>query len=299
MNDPTHWEGFRIVGPAESLEAAEELLPALLDETDFLGSARLAWHEPCGQTAADFCLHAYLRPEAQLERAARALREGLPDSLEIEPARTPHADWALAWREHFRPVVVSPRLAVLPAWWDQPVEDLEPDALRLRIDPGQAFGSGTHDTTRLSLALLEAACRPGLRCLDYGAGSGILSFAACLLGAESVVAIEIDPDALENYRLNAALNGCADRIDYRIGDDSMLGPDERFELVCCNVLFRRVRDALPHIVEALTDGGRLLLSGYLTSESQAVETFLAGLGLEVMQRQSRSDWAALAAVASR
>jgi len=165
----------------------------------------------------------------------------------------------------------------------------------VRIEPGRAFGSGNHATTQLTLRFLEERLLPGHRVLDFGAGSGILSFAAAALGAGPIVGIEIDGECEDNFLDNIRINGFEGRIEYRVGSSEMLKPNERFDLILCNILFQNAEPHLTKIARQLADKGCLILSGYLTEESGAVRRRIQGTGLQVASHSEQEEWGALVA----
>lgn len=180
-----------------------------------------------------------------------------------EVATLPDRDWARAWMEHFRPLCFGGRLWVCPSWHPPP----HPEQPTLVLDPGLAFGTGTHPTTALCLDWL--ARLPDLaaaRVLDYGCGSGILAVAACILGAAEAWAVDRDPQALEATRENAGRNGVAVRIHPCLPEDL---PPIQADLALANILARPLMDLAPRLAERLRPGGRLALSGILEAQAGA------------------------------
>lgn len=175
--------------------------------------------------------------------------------VEVDPA------WRNAWKEFAEPVAVGARLLVAPAWRDVPVGT---GRLVLRIDPGACFGSGSHPSTRLILAALDARPPASLDVVDVGCGSGILAVAAARLGARRVVAVDVDPEAAEVTRRNAAANGVARRVEASttpIGD--LAG---RFALTLVNVTAAVHAQLAPAVMARVAAGGRLLLAGLLPGQ---------------------------------
>jgi ribosomal protein L11 methyltransferase len=197
-------------------------------------------------------------------------------------------DWMAGAREFFSGISVSESLHILPAW--APEEKAAALAGRIiRIDPGMAFGTGSHESTRLMLQWLEALCRPGMSVLDLGAGSGILSIAAALLGARPIVAIERDPDAEENARRNIALNGVSDEVEYLVTDFSEV-PVEAAQLVLCNTLVEEFEPWLERFRDLTRPGGQLVLSGFLEADEAALLSGLRAIGLEEVAFRREAEW---------
>jgi ribosomal protein L11 methyltransferase len=209
------------------------------------------------------------------------------------------ADWAAAWKDHFPVLRIGRRLVIRPSWRRH---DRAGDEVVLNLDPGMAFGTGLHPTTRLCLAALEALAdgvdgRGSLdaaRVLDVGCGSGILSIAAARLGAQEVVALDVDPIAVDATIANARRNRLAGRIEARQGSlPSGAGP---FELVLANLIASLLVQLAPLLAGELSTGGRLLASGiFRDREAAVVEAFNAS-GLKCVARWQEVDWVALEAV---
>src|SRR5512140_3595482 len=184
-----------------------------------------------GTASGPILVRAYLPVDEQLEERRAKLEEALYYLGRIQPlpaaAFTPIADqnWMEAWKQHYRPIPIGRRLLILPAW----LESADPQRIPIRIDPGMAFGTGTHPTTQLCLELLEEVFdglhvlpgqTTGMRAIDIGCGSGILSIGALKLGALEALGVDIDPESITNSRANADTNGIADELVLGLGSVS-------------------------------------------------------------------------------
>ena len=195
-------------------------------------------------------------------------------------------DWVRQTQAQFEPIRVSQRLWIVPSWHVAP----DPDALVIRVDPGLAFGTGSHPTTRLCLAWLDASDIVGRSVLDYGCGSGILAIAAARLGAAAVIATDIDAQALISTRDNARANDCS--IDVREVDRTA---GVRTDIVVANILTNPLKVLAPALVGHLAPGGRLVLSGIL--ESQESEVIAAYAPLIALRRHACEDgWTCLSGI---
>ena len=194
--------------------------------------------------------------------------------------------WRDGWRAHFKPTRVGRRLVIRPSW--EPFAATAQDVV-LTLDPGGAFGTGTHESTRLVLELLEDVPLAGIRLLDVGCGSGILSIAALLLSAESVVAIDVDDAAILATHENAELNHVGDRIEASTTPLSELV--ERFSLVISNIEAHVLIPVAQALADRVQAGGKLILSGILVEQGDAVVQ--AYNGLNCIQRLEQGEWVAL------
>jgi ribosomal protein L11 methyltransferase len=170
-------------------------------------------------------------------------------------------DWVRMTQAQFEPLRCGERLWVVPSWREPP----EPGALNIRLDPGLAFGTGSHESTRLALGWLERVIRGGERVLDYGCGSGILALAAALLGAREVAAVDLDRQALEATTANARANGVA----VRVAAPEQLAPGT-YDIVVANILAQPLIDLEPALAARAAPGARLALSGVLASQAPEV-----------------------------
>ena len=196
-----------------------------------------------------------------------------------------------AWKEYFHPTRVSKRLVVCPSW-----EEYNPKhgEVVMTLDPGIAFGSGTHETTRLCIGALDDLVRSGTTVLDVGCGSGILSIAALLLGADSAFGCDIDEGAVKTARENAARNGVADRFICQ-KKDLLNGVTGCYTVVVANIVADVIIRMLPDTACHLEPGGSLILSGIITAREADVVRALEENGFEVVERRSENDWVMLRA----
>ena len=205
-------------------------------------------------------------------------------------------DWANNWKKYYRPLPVGQRLLVVPEW-----EETDPmGRLPLRLDPGLIFGTGSHPTTRRCLEAVETLTRPGQRVLDLGAGSGILSIAALLLGAAQATACDIDPKAPDVMRSNAALNGLGpDKIMALHGDVLTAGPfrarlgSERYDLILANIVADVIIGLSAFTAPWLAPGGHMIVAGIISGREAEVEQALLDGGFTVAERFQDGDWHSL------
>ena len=209
--------------------------------------------------------------------------------LAVEERRA--EDWANAWKEHYRVHRIGRRVVVRAPWHDyQPAEE----EIVVELDPGMAFGTGLHPSTKLCVLALEDELQPGMRVLDVGAGSGVLAIAAALLGAERVDAVDIEPVAVRSARENAERNRVADRIRIERGS---VGPGEPFpgtyDLVLANIIARILIELAPGLAAAVAPGGTLILSGIIEAREPTVRRVFEAKGLAFDRRFQIDDWVAL------
>lgn len=194
-------------------------------------------------------------------------------------------EWERAWLDDWKPLRFGRRLWVAPL--DAAVD--QADAVVVRLDPGLAFGTGTHATTALCLEWLERQALADRDLLDFGCGSGILAIAALLLGARSATAVDMDPQALEATRANAETNGVADRLRTREADAPPAGP---FEIVLANILAEPLTRNAERLAASQPPGGRLALAGLLAEQAEAVrDAFMPGYRID--RAAEREGWTLL------
>lgn len=192
-------------------------------------------------------------------------------------------DWEREWMDNFHPMKFGKRLWICPSWREIP----EPNAVNVMLDPGLAFGTGTHPTTALCLEWLDSLDLEGKTVIDFGCGSGILAIAALKLGAKSAVGIDIDPQAILASRNNAEANGVADRLQLFLSDDKPA--DLKADVVVANILAGPLKELYPIISQLPKAQGNLGLSGILASQAQSVcEAYAQTFELEPVVE--REEW---------
>lgn len=208
-----------------------------------------------------------------------------PDAT-IETEETPRVDWTERWKDSVHAQHLGP-LVIAPPW----LADREPPGHTIVIEPGMAFGTGEHPTTRGVVRLLPRVLHEGDRVADLGAGSAVLSIAAVKLGASHAFAIELDADAIGNAEENVARNGVSDRVTILLGDASVLLPlVAPVDLVLANIISSAIRSLLPAVGEALAPGGRAIVSGILREELPEMLEALAASGWRVEQEDVEDIW---------
>ncbi len=212
-------------------------------------------------------------------------------TISLSIAAVPEQDWMQKWKEGFEAVEIGERLIIAPSW---KVPDEANGRVVIQIDPGMAFGTGTHETTRLCLEAIER-CWRGDKLLDVGTGTGILAIAAAaLVPGSRVAAIDVDPQAIEVASANAAINGVSDSIELFEGQPRELAGRE-FDVVVANLTAEAIIDLLDDIAACVAKEGLIILSGILGELAGDVERSLVASGLEVIERREAGEWAALVA----
>lgn len=241
--------------------ALEDADAGTVDETPLFGEPDYPSAELWQRSVAVVLFDIDADVAAILGEAARAIGVPAPTGYSIDTVAD--ADWVRLTQSQFDPIPISPRLWIVPTWHDAP----DASAINLKLDPGLAFGTGSHPTTRLCLAWLDAHLGSGATLLDYGCGSGILAIAAAKLGACAVDGIDIDPQAIIASRDNAALNA----VSARFGLPGEL-PEQTYDVVVANILTNPLKAMAPLLAGKVRAGGRLVLSGILTEQADDVMT---------------------------
>jgi len=243
-----------------------------------------------GETVVSFLFSTVEQPAAEIERAIRDWRaEEAPDSP--APAITDfddNQDWMQTFRQYFQPIRVDERIIVRPPW-SEPLPG-EENAVTVLIDPGMAFGTGTHETTRLCLRLLADLPLEGGRYLDLGAGSGILAFYLVKRGAKLVEAVEIDGPAVENLRKNAALNHVERRLTVHCADLAGFTPAGPAQGLVANITSPVLLEHLPRLAGFLPDGGWGVFSGINSTNAPRLRKALATTPWSLEKELTEGEW---------
>ncbi len=302
-----HWVEVSLTVDGELAEAVAEVLARYVPGGVVIESTRVdVSTEDEGRVVGPLRVCGYLPADERLEDTRQKILEALWHLGFIRPL--PEAqfrpvealDWAEAWKQHYRPIPIGSRLLIVPAW-------MQPEAggrVPILLEPGMAFGTGTHPTTQLCLQFLEELPLEGRQVIDVGCGSGILSIAALKLGAAHALGVDVEADAIPAARQNAARNGVAERLSLGVGSVPEVRRGDfglrQAPLVLANiiapVLVRLLDDGLAGLV---APGGVLVLSGILEVQMDGQEGHVSMLdalqrhGLRITARKQVDDWVAL------
>jgi ribosomal protein L11 methyltransferase len=204
------------------------------------------------------------------------------------------ADWAEAWKDNYHPIRLGRHLLIRPEWIEM---QLNPADVEIVLDPGMAFGTGTHPTTQLCLEALEDLVQPGAQVLDLGCGSGILAIAAAKLGAGQILALDTDAIAVTATQQNCTRNGIVNGVRIQQGSlETVLGSARRFDLIVVNILAHIIISMCEnHLGDIVRPGGLAVFSGIIEEQADAVEAALRETGLQPTQRRQQGDWVAIEA----
>ncbi len=261
-----------------------------------------------GTPVGPITVRAYLAADEHLEETRQKLEEGLFYLGMIQPLPaaiyTPIADqnWMEAWKEHYQPIPVGKKLIIVPAWLESP----DADRVSIKIDPGMAFGTGTHPSTQLCLELIEETCealpegeRAGMKAIDVGCGSGILSIGALMLGMGFALGVDIDEASVKASRENADTNDIApERFAIGLGSVTEIRegkfPIKQAHLVLANILAPIIiRLFGMGLADLVAPGGVLVLAGILAEQAEAVQTAAEEHRLKFVEKRQMGDWVAL------
>ncbi|MYE26974.1 MAG: 50S ribosomal protein L11 methyltransferase [Chloroflexi bacterium] len=294
----SRWIEVSLRADGESAEAIADVLARYGHQgvsIEQVGIPPDAWDETEVPPPQQLMLRAYFPHDDQLETTKQELEAALGYMRLMYPMPSPNyraldaEDWAEAWKAHYQPVRIGKRLLIRPQWIA-----IEPaaDDIEVALDPGMAFGTGTHPTTQLCLEALERLLEPAQDVLDLGSGSGILAIAAAKLGARKALALDIEPIAVEATAANAKANGVSGKVIAEQGSlDIVLGSARRFDLAVVNILARIILQlAEQRLGEIVRPGGTVICSGIIDTQLVEVEEALRRSGLRPYARRQQGDW---------
>ena len=299
QHSPQHWYRFVGLVDDDAVEAASTELWTLgaagveVRDRETFAEDGDASPVPEGRAEIEayFCSEEAVEPSTWQRRVSHAFRDA---ELDLQNARAfafTDTSWKTSWKDYFQPLQLSPRSVVGPPW-----ESFEApgDGASLIIEPGLAFGTGSHETTQLSATLLDERLTEfgtGAEVLDVGCGSGILSMLASRLGAAQVVGVDIDEEALEVARTNLERNQLSDSVE--LTSSGIETFDETFDIVVANILSRVLLDIRDHLRDRVRPGGWLILSGATNEQTEDLQRAFGGDGWRQTRIETREGWSAL------
>ncbi len=286
------WLEVSVEVGAETAEAVAEVF------------SRYAYHRgvvieagPGGWSASPVVVRAYLSNDDELKYKQRRVEEALWHLGQIQPIPDPtfrtvaEAEWADLWKKQLKVLRVGQCLVIRPSWLEYVPKSGD---VVIQLDPGMVFGTGLHPTTQLCLLALEEDVRPGMDVLDLGTGSGILAIAAAKLGAESVLAVDSDSQAVDVARENVVINGVEGRV--KVAHGSLSDVTGCYDLMMVNIVARVIEDMIHEgLATRLRLGGKVVTAGIVADQEPSVAATLDQGGLTLVGRRQKEDWVSLLA----
>ena len=247
-------------------------------------------------------IKAYLPVNSFLGETVDAIKESINDLIlhdidlglnRVTISEVNEEEWATAWKKYYNPVKISEKFTIVPTW--EIYEPVSSDELIIELDPGMAFGTGTHPTTVMCIQALERTVRPGDRVIDVGTGSGVLSIAAALLGAEDVRAYDLDEVAVTSAKLNIKLNKVHDKVS--VAQNNLLdGVEENSaDVIVANILAEVILRFTDDVASVVKPGGSFIASGIIQPKKDLVKDALIDSGFEIVETILMEDWVAISA----
>ena len=297
------WTDIKTTVPASYAETAQDIATGISGGGIYIEDYRdleaqvaaiahvdLIEQELLDKSRDEVTVHLYIAPEENFAEItelmqSRLQRAEVPYQMACEGVR--QEDWESGWKAYYHAMDIGARLAVVPSW-----ETYETDRAVITLDPGMAFGTGTHETTALCLETLDGCIRGGERVLDVGTGSGILAIAALKLGAAKAEGIDIDPMCVRTAGENAARNGVEDAFTVLVGDlsDKASGV---YDVICANIVANAIRGLAPSVPALLAEDGVFIASGIIDTRRDEVIGAVHAAGLAVREVKEKNGWVAL------
>lgn len=297
------WTDLKITVPATHAQAAQDIATGisgggiyiedyrdLEQQVEAIAHVDLIEQDLLDKRRDEVAVHLYVAPDENAAEIADLLRDRLARAevpYRLDSAGVREEDWQNSWKQYYHAMDIGRRLAIVPSW-----ERYDTDRTVITLDPGMAFGTGTHATTRLCMELLEQSITPGCTVLDVGCGSGILAVCSVLLGASHADGVDIDELAVKIAGENAALNQAADRTHFVQGDltDKISG---QYDVICANIVADVIIRLCPSLRRFLQPGGYFLASGIIDERSVEVEKAIRDCGMHIIDRREEDGWVAL------
>lgn len=304
MAEDVHWLEVRVTCDGETAEVVSEVLSrfitdGVVTETD----AKYDETEEILIETGDIRVFGYLPYDDKTDEICKKIEEALWHLNMIRPIPNPtykiilDQNWMESWKKYYKPIKIGEKLLILPSWLDQ--TDDNRNRIIIKIDPSMAFGTGTHPTTQMCMALTEELCQPGMDVIDVGCGSGILSVAAIKLGAKKALGVDLDYASVVAAKNTAELNsvhkklevGLGSVIEIYNGDFSFQNADLVLTNILAPIILRLFTNGLSKLVKR---NGYLILSGILDYQSDEVVQKALEEGFRFIKKEMINDWVALA-----
>lgn len=304
MAEDLQWLEIKITCDGELAEVVSEVLAryipdGVVTETD----AKYDEAEEVLLETGDIRVFGYLPYDDEADDKCKKIEEALWHLNMIRPIPSPtyqiilDQNWMESWRKYYQPIKIGEKLLILPSWIDHPVEDK--NRINVKIDPSMAFGTGTHPTTQMCMALSEEFCVPGMDVIDVGCGSGILSVAAIKLGANKALGVDVDNASIIAAKNTAELNAVQEKMEVGLGSVNEINKGEfsfkEADFVLMNILAPIILRLFNQGLSKLVKGnGYLILSGILDFQSEEVVQKAVEEGFELVKKVMINDWVGLA-----
>lgn len=304
MDEELHWLEVQVNCDGETAEAVSEVLSryitdGVVTETD----ARYDEAEEVLQETGDIRVFGYLPYDDEADEKCKKIEDALGYLNMIRPIPSPtykiilDQNWMESWKKFYQPIKIGDKLLILPSWIDQPNEDK--NRINVKIDPSMAFGTGTHPSTQMCMALTEEFCQPKMDVIDVGCGSGILSVAAIKLGANKALGVDLDYASIVAAKNTAELNGVSEKVEVGLGSVNEINNGDfsfkEADFVLVNILAPIILRLFTQGLSKLVKGnGYLILSGILDYQSDEVVQKAIDERFHLVKKIMINDWVGLA-----